>query len=1220
MKIIKIGIKNLNSLRTQFTIDFSAPPLSDCGLFAIVGDTGAGKTTVLDAITLGLYGQVARKADAAELLTFGMIDAFAEVDFETPMGLYKSRWTLWRSGGKKDGKLNDRRELSRWNAQTEHFDIVAEKKREVDDWIERVSGLDFMRFTKSVLLSQGDFAAFLKSPEKERSDLLERITGTEVYSKLSIAAFDRQKAERQLLDNLEYQLANLSLLSEDDEMMIDEKIRVSKTETESIRVRLETLRNQLDLQLKIKDLQSKIQRNEALQREFYKEKEAAAPHLYKLALHEKAAPFQNDLKRLEETDLENKKLHQTAENLEQSNAQLKISAADLKVDLTTAERKRDRLKEEFPILLKKVETVIRLDQQLSEKTRALENLEKESAEKALESTRISAASHRLEMEFSELHTKADASKVWLQANEKLSGLSNQLTPIELNVNELSQFQVQSETDQHELNLLQSSWQQSEKDLKRAEALKQQSASDHATLLQKFNEQIPGNFAMTRSELLGLLAKEIEALGQKRQELHQLFQLSDEYFRHLREFQEYESKLEALEKQDQQNNLRIISTLELLDNAKDRLDFKQQVYEQQKMIGNYEKDRTALKPGEPCPLCYSKEHPFRLHPFKAYVDEAKEEFELANRLYEEILREHKSLLKRGTELQSKIEELTGGTMKNLGGLLTRQFEKILEFEQKIAAITPPNAFDPPQNGSVKPLLGALHRTDELLMQKKYLRDTLADLDSKLSVSEKELKSAEEKWSQLHQELLRKQDRLQMLRERVHKSEKQMTKLEKELNERIEPFGLSLRLATPDQVIQEIKQLSARYSAQISSLEQLETSLQLKEKDRLQLAEKAATIASQAEQLQSKKSTLQLEWTSLSEQRIQLMGDNDPESVRKEWQQQLEEADKTVESLKDKTVSVQSEIQSNEVLMADLRKRRKKSEVEMIEWKKILIKKLESAGFLSLEAVRKCLLNDLEVTELSDLKQELTQKEIELTQSEKNLRNQLIEVTAAVKTDDSDEGLTEKIKVLESEFVSRLEEVGAMNQQLEQNKTQKAQSKNLLEKIKAQKAEWKRWAALSTLIGSADGKKFRVFAQGLTLERLVRLANQHLQHLNGRYFIRKRTPDDLELDIIDTFQGDHTRSMNTLSGGETFLVSLALALGLSDMAGRNTQIHSLFIDEGFGTLDENTLETVISTLENLQSTGKTIGVISHVKALKERIGTQIVVHKKGNGYSELEVKVS
>ena len=157
----------------------------------------------------------------------------------------------------------------------------------------------------------------------------------------------------------------------------------------------------------------------------------------------------------------------------------------------------------------------------------------------------------------------------------------------------------------------------------------------------------------------------------------------------------------------------------------------------------------------------------------------------------------------------------------------------------------------------------------------------------------------------------------------------------------------------------------------------------------------------------------------------------------------------------------------------------------------------------------------------------------------------------------------------------------------------------------------------MIGSENGKKFRVFVQSLTLRQLVNLANLHLEKLTGRYVIDKTKDDLLDLDIIDTWHSSNRRSMNTLSGGESFLASLALALGLSDMAGKNTQIKSLFIDEGFGTLDEGTLDVAINTLENLQSQGKTIGVISHVKELKERISTQIQVKKKGNGYSRVEV---
>ncbi|MFN7118996.1 MAG: SbcC/MukB-like Walker B domain-containing protein, partial [Saprospiraceae bacterium] len=204
-----------------------------------------------------------------------------------------------------------------------------------------------------------------------------------------------------------------------------------------------------------------------------------------------------------------------------------------------------------------------------------------------------------------------------------------------------------------------------------------------------------------------------------------------------------------------------------------------------------------------------------------------------------------------------------------------------------------------------------------------------------------------------------------------------------------------------------------------------------------------------------------------------------------------------------------------------------------------------------------------------------------------------------------------------YRSLLEKIGEIRRELKQNEAAQQTAKDLAQRIQNQQKEHARWAKLKDIIGSADGKEFRVFAQGLTLKRVTQLANRYLQNLNGRYWIQKRDGKDLDLEIVDTYQADNRRSMNTLSGGESFLVSLALALGLSDLAGNNAQIQSLFIDEGFGTLDDNSLDLAITTLENLQASGKTIGVISHVKELKERITAQIRVKKQSNGFSEIEI---
>ena len=166
---------------------------------------------------------------------------------------------------------------------------------------------------------------------------------------------------------------------------------------------------------------------------------------------------------------------------------------------------------------------------------------------------------------------------------------------------------------------------------------------------------------------------------------------------------------------------------------------------------------------------------------------------------------------------------------------------------------------------------------------------------------------------------------------------------------------------------------------------------------------------------------------------------------------------------------------------------------------------------------------------------------------------------------------------------------------------------------------KWELLDRYIGDSEGKKFSTFAQGLTLSRLIALSNKRLSGLSDRYLLDKpNEKEDDELMVLDQYMGNERRSVKTLSGGETFMISLSLALALSDLASRNVKLESLFIDEGFGTLDPETLETALCTLEKLQQEGqKNIGIISHVESIKERILTQIRLQKDSRGFSKIEI---
>ncbi|MCI5163322.1 MAG: chromosome segregation protein SMC, partial [Candidatus Electrothrix sp. AX5] len=198
----------------------------------------------------------------------------------------------------------------------------------------------------------------------------------------------------------------------------------------------------------------------------------------------------------------------------------------------------------------------------------------------------------------------------------------------------------------------------------------------------------------------------------------------------------------------------------------------------------------------------------------------------------------------------------------------------------------------------------------------------------------------------------------------------------------------------------------------------------------------------------------------------------------------------------------------------------------------------------------------------------------------------------------------------------ERIGSLSQQLETDKEQRARQRDLLGSLEAQKKECLRWKELHSLIGSSDGKKYRNFAQGLTFELMVSRANQQLSGMTDRYLLVRDEQQPLELNVIDSWQAGEVRSTKNLSGGESFVVSLALALGLSEMVGGNVRVDSLFLDEGFGALDEDALETALETLSGLHRKNKLIGVISRVVALKERIACQLEVVPGTGGRSVVQ----
>ncbi|BEN72179.1 hypothetical protein SMKC081_03240 [Serratia marcescens] len=285
-------------------------------------------------------------------------------------------------------------------------------------------------------------------------------------------------------------------------------------------------------------------------------------------------------------------------------------------------------------------------------------------------------------------------------------------------------------------------------------------------------------------------------------------------------------------------------------------------------------------------------------------------------------------------------------------------------------------------------------------------------------------------------------------------------------------------------------------------------------------------------------------------------------------------------------------------------------------------LADSEFADETAFAAALLDDALRRELQQRKERLQQRQVEaaalLTQATQTLEQHRLNLPEGVDEANADlDALTQSLAELAQQLKALQLSQGELRNQLESDAARRLNQQALFEQIARSQQDYDDWSYLNQLIGSKEGDKFRRFAQGLTLDHLVYLANLQLGRLHGRYLLQRKTSDALELQVVDTWQADALRDTRTLSGGESFLVSLALALALSDLVSHKTSIDSLFLDEGFGTLDAETLDTALDALDSLNASGKTIGVISHVEAMKERIPVQIKVKKvNGLGVSRLE----
>jgi len=1212
MRILRLTIENLNSLRTRQTLSFDQPPLSQVGLFAITGDTGAGKTTLLDGITLAMYGQVPRHKDVKEVMSWGTSESLAEVEFEHAGQVYRSKWSLWRAHGQMDGNFRGpKREVSRRDPASGEFEIIAEKIREADQAIEDITGLDYERFRRSVLLAQGDFAAFLDADARERSDLLERITGTETYSRLSVSAYQRFKLAETELSQSEQQLQGLALLSEEEQAGLRLQLEEAQKEVEQLAKERTSLQVFAEAYQRLKDLELRLDRGAAETEELQATRTERQPDFDRLEKSRKAHPVRAAWEKLAEMQADRQARSGQLEELVEQLASAKKTLAGTREEHEDQGVALASAKKEETDAIPRWEEVTRLDASLNDRQQRQQALEQQVASRKDQLANLEARQADLGKQKADIEQEQGEVADWLSQqgspetlDEVLPNLRSAAQQYEKAVADLDKWSEGLKDLREKQRTAQTALETTEQELTTAAAKVEEEQQQLRTLLED-------EYAGDRQSVVRALTNDIEQLNRAGEKVAQLTELVRTYDEQKRKVAKLDESIEQLESEAVQLGRETLNLMDARDGAQQKKQYKERILQQQQQMVNYEQTRNQLEPGDPCPVCLSVEHPFRDESWEPMVDEALAEFKLAEKRLadqEQALKEH---LFADQKQYQELERL-------------RQ-----EREQASARLEELET-------SMVPLRDQLEERRMLFAERqdnlqKALTQLRADVSAKQAMRERvekhnqQLDQLEQAVQDLREQRQSQQSAAELLQDRIERGEEVTAEATetKQQQQQLLAKGMQQLEVTPDwdNLTEQLGELAARRQA-FRSYAERRTKL---EKTMAVLQQQLEETQRNLEQVSADRELVQKELAEtaswIEEQRTKrrtLIPDGEtPARARDALQKKIKSLEQSVDAMRAKLDQQKLDVERLQTRRGDQEVQLQKLDQQIADQEKAVLAQGKALKLPTLADIEQVLLPREEEEQIEQVRQELTRREAEVKRLQKERETERKDLQKKLKEAPDQAAVAGKLEAIQEAYDEAQQVQGRVQERLANDAAQRKKAGELTQEIDQKRAEYERWAKLNEVIGSADGKKFRAFAQGLTLEKLSHLANYHLQALNGRYLIRKRTGEELELDIVDTFQANNTRSMRTLSGGERFLVSLALALGLSDLAGRQVQISSLFIDEGFGTLDENSLDLAISTLENLQSTGKTIGVISHVPALKERIGVRIQVHKNSDGFSYWEL---
>ena len=1216
MKILKIELQNINSLKSDqpIVIDFESEAFKDIGLFAITGATGSGKTTILDAITIALYQNVPRfqksKGTLLDVVSYGAKEAFCRVTFENNKNIYETFWGIKLTT--KTGKTlkNPKEEVALKNLTDGK--IIATQKRKMLEAVEEVTQLNYEQFLRSVMLAQGEFAAFLSAKASEKGKLLEQITGEEIYKRIGEQILSRRNLEEQKLNDLRKSLNNEDILSD------EEKIRLHKREKE-LEKAIKTLDRQLENIRNIdkwyKDYRQLIEKQAQLSKDEESFKEFVNQHqkeLALLALNEAAEPYKTLIDRI----LRNDKLLKTkTAQIDELTAALKKLTPELKLlteQDTELTQQVAQATKHFNDWLPKFNLLTKLENELQNRQKDLERTQKDLLENKSITVEYQQDKEKSEHQIKELKKALSDLEVAIKEQAHLPKVNEHLTVW---------FGLLTDYKNHSLQLKQArktiAQRQEEIDnIRKFAGKKETELNEQKNNLKTLEE----NLQRIDNQLKGLNITQLPAQRDRQQNLvhkwQKLVELSEHYTKINLKISELNEKIDENTKQIAQKEHLLKATLNDIEIQTQAVADAQRIYDLQKSIKNYEAERKHLIAGQPCPLCGATEHPFAEHGTDDDITVAQAELNQRQKTLE-ILIASKNRLNTDVQIlktelknfQSQLLELQTERQQVLSQAQALQLNIEIDKSEQIKIQYQQAKI------KLKDLDNQLDKAQKLQVEKDDANQKIQVQKEKIFKLEKLIDTQLETQKHYDKEIAEKQ---KLIAELQGKNQE----IEQQLKPELQSFGYTFpQLETLETFIDSIKSEINNYNSKKETLLKLKADIDKNniakdnlvkqivqlETDQQKLTDRQQQIAQQIHELKSERTVVLPLDISIEQHRKALAGKRDA----------LLEKQKTLkEQMEDKRQAQREQEILQEKLLLEIEALGPELETQ----RQSLTSQLKDSNFDSMQAVQQALLASERKQQYQELKKRIDKRNIEIntlkTETQNVLNQHLTQKTFEITESDNQAQFQELSKQRET----MLRETGEIKEKYRKDAEIRKRNQEIVQKIDQQKSVFYLWQELYKIIGGSKDA-FNVYVQRLTLKQLLNLANLHLYRLNKRYSLKMpetyKVREELNFYLIDHYQTDQMRLVETSSGGEKFIISLALALGLSDLASKNVRIDSLFIDEGFGTLDSDTLETVISTLETLQSQGKMIGVISHVEALKERIPRQIRVNKKSNGVSAVEI---